>query len=703
MEEKILKGDAKNLLRFLEGTDKRFVIPVYQRNYDWKTEQCDQLFNDLIKLSIFKRKNHFLGSIVSYFNPDGYEQEYLIIDGQQRLTTISILLVAIYHILKNKILNSKNNRLAEKIYNSYLVDDFNDDRPEEIRLKLKSIKKDRDAFESLFNPNDGLIQNSNITINYKHFYNRIKNIQQDKITIDDLYNSISNLIIIDICLSGDDNPQLIFESLNSTGLNLNEGDKIRNYILMGLSPRKQEYYYSNYWNKIEENTKYDVSSFIRDYLSIKRHITPAIKKVYFNFKDYVEKPIKDIENIEDLLKDLKKYSNWYEKLLNANTDNKKLNEFIKRLNRLEITVTRPFFLEIFNLNYENKLTTTDMLMIFEIIESYIFRRNMCDLPTNALNKIFLTLNKEILKLDNTIKDYVEKLKYILNNKKEKAHFPTDVEFVDSITHKNIYCLSSKTKSYLFERLENKSNMEIKNIYDMLDNGICSIEHIIPQHLTPAWKNSLGYDYEEIHQTWLHRLANLTLTSYNSNYSNSTFETKRDLKEIGLKESGFRMNQLIAQKEKWGIDELKERNKYLTEEILNLWKYFESSYQPAEKPLDEYSLDDEFSFTSKTIIKFRFQGAGQPSNSWVDMYQKVLTMLHQLDKSVLNKLAVSDENTDIASHISNSNSNFRRSYKVDENIYVLTSTSTQSKINILKKLFQLYNIDNNELTFFLKSN
>ena len=689
-----MKGDAKNLLRFLEGADKRFVIPVYQRNYDWKIEQCKQLFNDLIKLSVSNRKNHFLGSIVSYFNPDGYEQEYLIIDGQQRLTTVSILLLAIYHIIKNKLLKSKNNLLAEKIYDYYLVDRY---RPEEIRLKLKSIKKDRDAFQSLFNSNDELIQNSNITINYKYFYERIL---KNEISIDDLYDCISRLIIIDISLTSEDNPQLIFESLNSTGLNLNEGDKIRNYILMGLSPRKQEYYYSNYWNKIEENTKYDVSSFIRDYLSIKQHITPAIKKVYFNFKDYVEYSIKDIE---DLLKDLKKYSNWYEKLLKANTNNKKLNEFIKRLNRLEISVMRPFLLEIFNLNYENKLTDTDMLMIFEIIESYIFRRSICDLPTNALNKIFLTLNKEILKLDNTIKDYVEKLKYILNNKKEKAHFPTDVEFVDSITHKNIYCLSSKTKSYLFERLENKSNMEIKNIYDMLDNGICSIEHIIPQHLTPAWKNSLGYDYEKIHQTWLHRLANLTLTSYNSNYSNSTFETKRDLKEIGLKESGFRMNQLIAQKEKWGIDELKERNKYLTEEILNLWKYFESSYQPVEKPLDEYSLDDEFSFTSKTIIKFRFQGVGQPSNSWVDMYQKVLTMLHQLDKSVLNKLAVSDENTDIASHISNSNSNFRRSYKVDENIYVLTNTSTQSKINILKKLFQLYNIDNNELTFFLKSN
>ena len=304
---------------------------------------------------------------------------------------------------------------------------------------------------------------------------------------------------------------MIFESLNSTGLDLSEGDKIRNYILMGLPKQKQDEYYEKYWNCIEKCTKYDVSSFIRDYLSVKQLVIPSQKKVYINFKKYVEdSSLKIIEILEDLLS----YAKRYNILLCGKTSSKELNSCINRLNRLETTVTRPFFLEVLRLYDENQINLNEVTEAFSITESYLFRRTICDLPTNALNKIFLLLNREIMRYDGTDSNYIEKLKFALLSKKDRARFPNDDDFSLMFTEKPIYQMNSKNKIYILERLENFGTLEDKDIYRHYDEGEYSIEHIMPQHLTPAWIKELGDSYEEIHDTWLHRIANLTLTAYN---------------------------------------------------------------------------------------------------------------------------------------------------------------------------------------------
>lgn len=676
----------------MEGADKRFIIPVYQRNYDWRMEQCRQLFDDLVKIIEQDRKSHFFGSIVSVNNPQGSQYELLIIDGQQRLTTISLLMLAMYNLIQNGEVVPRSSNLGARLYEDYLVDKW---QSENNRIKLKPIKKDCIAYEKLFGDEEEAIKNSNLTINYLYFAERIR---KNDIKIDDLYTAIGRLEIIDIGLTAEDNPQLIFESLNSTGLDLTEGDKIRNYILMGLSIREQEEYYTHYWNPIEIKTDYDVSGFIRDYLSVKQMETPAMDKVYHKFKEYVENTN---DEIETLLADLLIYAKRYHILLHGTKSSRNIHASITRLNQLKTTVIRPFLLEVFREKEEGNISEQDVEAILSVVESYIFRRNICELPTNSLNKIFLQLHKDIFRLEKNTETYLEKMKYIFANKKEKARFPNDKEFLECLGKRNIYSMPSKNKWYLFERLENGDSREVKNVYKMLEEGEYTIEHIMPQHLTPIWKQELGEFWNEVHEEWIHRLANLTLTAYNSKYSNRPFLEKRDMAN-GFKDSGFRLNQRIACLDKWSEQELQERNRNLKDKALRLWKNVDSLYVPREKVLDSYTLEEDYDFTGQQIAKFRFKGIEQPAISWIDMYQKVLMMLHQEDKSILNYLAdCEQEEAELAGHVGRMSSVFSYACMIEENIYVLARTSTQYKISLLKKFFVLFSIEESELTFYLR--
>lgn len=687
-----MKGSEQRLVEYMDGAKKRFVIPVYQRNYDWKMENCKQLFDDLVKIVRNGHKSHFFGSIVSVYNPDGRNSEYLIIDGQQRLTTVSLLFLAMYNLIENKIIVPKEQSLAQQLYEDFLVDKY---QPKETRIKLKPVKNDSKAFGKLFDESSEHIQNSNLTVNYNYFYDRI---QRNEISIDELFDAICRLEIISIQLNQDDNPQLIFESLNSTGLALSEGDKIRNFILMGLPTKKQEDYYEKYWNRIEECTGYDVSAFIRDYLSVKQTAIPQINRVYYTFKAFVEE--NSIET-EALLAELLKYARFYQTLRLGNTNSTELNACIYRLNRLETAVTRPFFLEVLRMYQENVLTIDEVAQIFQISENYIFRRLICDLPTNALNKIYLMLHKEILRYDGTTDQYFEKFKFAMLAKKERVRFPDDTEFAAAFSAKPMYLMNSKNKHYLFERLENFGTTENKAVWDHIDQGDYSIEHIMPQHLTPAWVEALGENYLQIHENWLHRIANLTLTAYNSKYSNNSFADKCDMKN-GFKESGIRMNQRIAQKTTWGLAELEERDLQLQQRALEIWAAPVTTYVAPEKQLDSFTLDDDVEFTGKTIARFSYKGMEQPVTSWVDMYQQVLKILHAEDKSVLSGLAyTTDDSVELALHVSSKESDFSKCIQIDNNVFVWSNTSTQYKITTLRRFFSMYGADAGDLVFYMK--
>ena len=688
-----MKGAECGLAEYMQGANKRFIIPVYQRNYDWKLENCKQLYEDLVKVIKTNRKTHFFGSIVSVYEPSGKNIEFLVIDGQQRLTTVSLLLLAMYNLIQKGVIVPQDDMLATRIYEEFLVDKY---QKQETRIKLKPVKNDKKAFSKLFDADDEHIRGSNITNNYNYFYERI---QKQEIPIDELFDAICRLEIISIRLENDDNPQLIFESLNSTGLDLSEGDKIRNFILMGLPSQQQELYYEKYWNRIEEHTGYDVSAFIRDYLSVKQQEIPAQKRIYRDFKEYVNSA--NIE-LEILLDELLKYAKRYAILLRGCPDNRTLDACIYRLNRLETTVTRPFFLEVLRLQDEKVLNIDDVTDIFLTTENYLLRRSICDLPTNVLNKVFLTLHHEIMRYDGTGANYIEKFKYAITSKKERARFPDDDEFAMLFSERQIYQMNSKNKVYILERLENDNTLEDKDVYRHVDAGDYSIEHIMPQHLTPTWIKALGADYEQIHEQWLHRIANLTLTAYNSKYSNSSFEEKKTM-EHGFSQSGIRLNQDIAQKDKWTLAELEERDSALTQQALKIWVRPTTDYKPAEKQLDSYTLDDDAeTFSGRLIAKFNYKNTEQPVGSWAEMYEKVLRILYAEDMSIIENLAGSSEEG-VPYHFSTNKNAFIKSAEVGEGIYVLTNSSTQNKLSVLKRVFKLYNEDPNDLVFYLRDN
>ena len=455
----------------MKGSDRHFIIPVYQRNYDWRLENCKQLYNDLVKIIKKDLSSHFFGSLVSYNS--GSDDEYLIIDGQQRLTTVTLLFLAMYNLINRGVLSYKRPKLEERIQKEFLLDEYNS-----WKTKIKLNKNDQLAFVKLFSDPSEHIRSSNVTVNYEYFYDRL---QQEEISIDDLYEAICRLEFIHIRLERDDNPQLIFESLNSTGLDLSEGDKIRNFVLMGLTKEKQENYYENFWNKIEMNTNYDVSSFIRDYLSVKQQAIPSQKKIYSKFKEFVEQANLQVEN---LLSEMLAYAKRYRILLEGNTKNKDFDGCVTRLNRLETTVTRPFFLEVLRLLDEKKLTMAQVTEIFLIVENYLFRRTICSISTSSLNKIFLALHRDILRYDGSENDYVEKLKFSLLSKKETARFPDDKEFAREFETRPVYQMNSKNKIYILERLENSVLLRIRMYIASMMTGLIlsniSCLNILPQ-------------------------------------------------------------------------------------------------------------------------------------------------------------------------------------------------------------------------------
>lgn len=687
-----MKGSETKFVAFMQGASKRFVIPVYQRNYDWKTENCKRLFDDLVKVVRSNRKSHFFGSVVSVYNPDGANEEFLVIDGQQRLTTVSLLLLAIYNLIEKKVIFPQKATLSERIYEEYLVDKWQEG---DTRIKLKPVKNDQCAFQKLFNDAKDHIPDSNLTINYNYFCSRI---QREEITVDELFDAICRLEIISITLNNDDNPQLIFESLNSTGVALSEGDKIRNFILMGQPKKYQEEYYEKYWNKIEVYTKYDVSAFIRDYLSVKQQMTPSQSRIYSTFKEYVED---GCIAIDDLLKDMLAYASWYSVLLEGNPDNREINACIYRLNRLETTVTRPFFMEILRLHAEGKLTIDETAEVFKFTENYLFRRSICDLPTNVLNKIFLLLHREITRYDGSDVDYLNKFKFAILSKRDRSRFPDDEEFIKAFSERPIYQMNGKNKVYMLERFENYGTIEDKDVYRHVDAGDYSIEHIMPQHLTPTWIKELGDDYETIHETWLHRIANLTLTGYNSKYSNSPFDEKKNMKH-GFIDSGIRLNTYIAAQSKWGVAELEARNDMLMNRALEIWTSPKTTYIPPEKQLDSFSLEEDISFTGRQLARFSFKNTEQPVNSWIDMYESVLKMLHTEDKSVLSQLAYEDDrDNDLTAYVSSKPDYLRAALKIDDDIFVERNTSTELKLTLLRRFFRAYGIEQSDLIFYLK--
>ncbi len=519
-----MEAKATTLLEFIrESQTNQFVIPIYQRLYSWKKEQCKQLWDDIIKIGGNDKMNgHFIGSIL-YVQVDAtHSSPLLIIDGQQRLTTITLLFIALRNHLSDEVkILEKFSR--EKI-ESYLINS-NKDGDKKFRLILS--ESDKDTLLSLIDKNKRKPSEPSVKVveNFKLFE---KWISENTDKLETIFKGLEKLMIVWIALEKEkDDPQLIFESMNSKGVELKQEDLIRNYIIMETEVGKQEDFYNQYWRAMEEDFKQNeklFDRFVRHYLTIKTGKIPNEKRVYEAFKDYQQK--EGIE-IEDLLKDLQKYCGYFCQIVFKKEADKDLNKALSFLVDLERDVIYPLLLELYSDYREGFLSKQDFIPIIYLTESYLVRRAVCGLGTNSLNKIFASFTKKINK-----DQYLESIEaHFLSLEKTTGKFPKDSEFRDSLITIDFYNL--KEKKYFLERLENFDTEEPVNTQE------CTIEHIMPQTLTEEWERDLGENFQAIHEKYLHTIGNLTLTGYNKEYNNKPFKEKRGM-EKGFKQSPLKL-------------------------------------------------------------------------------------------------------------------------------------------------------------------
>lgn len=562
---------GETTLNKLLNTSRQFIVPIFQRNYSWQKSQYEQLWFDILRASKFKEKqNHFIGSIVyiDMGTPAGRPQQLLLIDGQQRLTTISILLCAIKDYVQKFNLETKLINLA-KIKNQFL---YNSDEIDEDKYKLLLNVQDKETYIKL-------IDNTIFTVNkpatniikcYEFFYERIEDFIKEYGQIDEIYAGIFKLSLVSISLDKDsDNPQMIFESMNSTGKDLSQTDLLRNYLLMDLTPEKQTRLYKTYWKPMEELFGEDIYKndlnkfdyFIRDFLTLKSdtgHIC-KINNVYENFKRYYLD-----NNCEKfaVLKDLFTYAKYYAciDLLQENDDELKL--YWQEFKKLDSHVVYPFLLKLYDDYSRQILIKEDFKKILQVVISYLWRRAICEIPTNSLSKTFATLYQAVDKEDyvnSVIKAFVFKSSY--------KRFPSDYEVREKLQTKDIYHF--RLRKYLLEALENYYHKEPID----LNTANYTIEHIMPQNIEHnlSWQQMLGEDWQEVHSLYLHTLGNLTITGYNAEMSNKSFGEKVN-GESGFKHSHLKLNESIAQCDVWNKKAIQRRTNILTDIILKIWKY-----------------------------------------------------------------------------------------------------------------------------------
>lgn len=570
-----------NIYEILNG-NKQFLIPVYQRYYSWDLEQCRRLWNDIVDMQKKGKVGHFVGSIVNIAEqamPTGV-QKYMIIDGQQRMTTLTLLLLALRdYAIKNPEDKTINARRIDNMLlkNEYEVGDE--------RYKLLLTETDRDILMKLVDEKPIAEDTKSKLLDNYHFF--VGKIADRELAPAEIYESIGKLQIVNITLDRTvDDAQAIFESLNSTGKELSESDLIRNYVLMGLEPTEQTYVYEHLWRPMELLFVYETQGsimdrFFRDYLTMKLTRIPKQGRVYEEFKLYHLNC--EFGTIRELCQDLLTYSKYYTDIVFKRSSNPMLKPLYEDIIDLRMEVSYPFLLKVHNDFAEHVISQDELMQIIRLCISYVFRRSICDVPPNSLNKTFATLRNEI-----RTDDYLNSIKAFFVLQDGYKEFPNDERFTTAFMTRDVY--NMRSRNFILRQLENYGNKA----------PICSenytIEHIMPQNrnLSPEWQEMLGPNWKDVQKTYLHTIGNLTLTAYNSEMSDHSFLTKIDM-EGGFKESALRLNSFVVKQSQWTEETIKERACILADKAKQIWPFPVitdaelAPYRVEEKPAERYSL------------------------------------------------------------------------------------------------------------------
>ena len=598
-----MKATEAKLLGFLKQSPQ-FIIPIYQRTYSWTESECRQLWDDILRAGSDESiQAHFIGSVVyiqeSLFQVSS-QTPLLVIDGQQRLTTVSLIIESFARHLGNS--EPLEGFSAIKLRSYYLLNTLEDGQQ---RYKLLLTQTDKETLLAIVDQKR-LPQDSSLRLceNFKFFEERIRELGDD---VAPLCKGLAKLMLVDISLSRDnDNPQLIFESMNSTGLALSQADLIRNYVLMDLKPARQERLYNEYWRPMEQAFGQDAygahfDRFMRHYLTFRTGEIPKIRQVYEEFKLIAQRD--QHPSIESLLADLYEVASYYCAMALDKENEPRLAAAFRDLRELRVDVAYPLLLELYDDYKRGLLSLDEFVDAVRYIESYVFRRAVCYIPTSSLNKTFATFSRFVDK-----ERYLESILAYFQWLPSYRRFPKNEEFAREIKVRNLY---NNRTSYWLRRLENHDRKEPVPVDEY------TVEHILPQNqnLSQAWQEALGEEWQSVQETWLHTLGNLTLTGYNSEYSDGAFAQKRDM-EGGFAQSPLRLNQGLGKLENWDENAIRDRAQRLANLALAIWKApslskdvlatYAFNVSPRSKT---YSIKDhqhlrEGNFTRQLFDKFR---------------------------------------------------------------------------------------------------
>lgn len=584
-----MKASETKLLDFLHSS-RQFAIPIYQRTYSWTEKECRQLWDDIVRTGSDDAISvHFVGSIVYIDKADANLTSWeplLVIDGQQRLTSVSLLLAALARAVGDA--EPFDGFSRRKIENYYLL---NPEETGERHFKLLLSQTDKDSLTAVVGKHEMPTELSlRIDQNFKLFQELVAGRADDLVAV---CKGLKKLLMVDIKLKrGEDNPQLIFESMNSLGKELSQADLIRNFILMGLEQGQQTRLYEQFWRPMEKDfgqeaygTHFD--AFMRHYLTVKTGDIPRLDDVYEAFKEYFHSSA--TAGVDTVVKDIRDYAKHFCTIaLNAEPD-ADLNMAFDDLRQLKVDVAYPFLLELYNDYQAGTLSKNDLLIAVRLVEAYVFRRAICAIPTNSMNKTFATFSKSLRK-----ERYLESIQAHFLSLPSYRRFPTDEEFNRDIQIRDLY--NFRSRSYWLRRLENYDRKERVMVDEF------TIEHILPQNenLSSEWREALGADWQRIQKTWLHKLGNLTLTAYNSEFSDRPFAYKRDMPdapEKGLKQSPLKLNQGLGMLDAWNEDTINARAAKLADLAVTVWqtpvlsKEILETYQPKTRTSTQYTIED----------------------------------------------------------------------------------------------------------------
>jgi len=696
-----MKAPQTNIKLFLYTPNKFFVIPNFQRPYSWTAENIDSFISDLEEVKNSGKK-HYFGSIVYVSDGDSS----IIIDGQQRATTVLLMITAIYHIALE--FPDKCGTLAEQIKDEYLYNKYAKQYgTEENRIKLRAVTSDNEIFEKIFSKNniDDTTKDSKLYRAYKRFYDYF--IEREN--LETYINTLEDFEIVTIILDkGDDNPQRVFESINSTGKPLTDGDKIRNFALMLNTQEKQDHVMHEYWEKIERTLtdadKDYITDFFRMYIiSIKQTavkldaVYPEFKKL-FNEKVGAEQTLASLDSFyADIVKSLEHY-----RLLRLDARNAGIFAGVTNtvfiMQYLRIDLYAPFAMSVMRHYERENIDEAQLKQVFDYICVYFSRRIVSGLLSTGVDRFFATLHRDTMAIvDSTETNYEEAIAFTMLSRTGQVRLPSDTELEAGVKANAAYSQRSSNVNYLLSAIDDSSK-ESALLRQIAARDIkLSVEHVMPQTLTNAWRKELGDEAELIHKTYLHGLANLTLTGYNSEYSNLPFEQKKTM-EHGFNDSPLAINRTVAKYDTWNEAAMLERQQWWIENLKRIWPLPTTSYVPDTSDR-EVDLLDEIDLTGTAPITLSIKNDVQAYSNWALIIDAISEYCYELDENFYDKVS---RNEKLKKYFSLDSKEFRQSLELsDTGIYIDVGSTTQKKMSIIKDLAEEFELVQGDLVVELR--